>query len=171
MKSMAELTATFPRKGTVTWIGLSPGRREPLTVVSSVRAEVGTGLDGDRHARSGRSKREVTLIQAEHLPVIASLAGRPVSPGDLRRNLMVEGINVYALRKARFRVGKVLLEGTGLCDPCSRMEENLGPGGFNACRGHGGITARVIEAGEIALGDAVCFEHYTAGFTAKADLH
>ena len=149
----------FPRPGAVTWIGLTPQKRAPQQVVERVVAQPHTGLDGDRHAASGRkgNKRQVTLIQAEHFAVMSALAGREVTPGMTRRNIVVEGISLYALRFARFRVGPVLLQGTGICAPCSRMEENLGEGGYNAMRGMGGICAQVVEGGEIAVGDAVVF--------------
>jgi MOSC domain-containing protein YiiM len=78
-----------------------------------------------------------------------------VAPDLLRRNIAVAGINVLALKDRKFQIGDVLLEGSGPCEPCSRMEENLGPGGYNAMRGHGGITARVLEGGTIRVGDAV----------------
>jgi MOSC domain-containing protein YiiM len=98
----------------------------------------------------------VTLIQREHLNVIAGLLRRDgISPELTRRNLVVSGVNLLALKGERFRVGEVLLEGTGPCEPCSRMEENLGPGGYNAMRGHGGITARVLEGGVLRIGDTV----------------
>jgi len=113
------------------------------------------GLLGDRYAgREGT--RHVTLLQSEHLPVIASLIGHDaLEPIELRRNLLVSGLNLLALKGRRFRIGEALLEHTGLCHPCSRMEETLGAGGYNAVRGHGGITARVLEGGLIRIGDAV----------------
>lgn len=154
---MDALRTAFPRDGRLVWIGLTPVKRGPVTPVARAVIEEGTGIEGDHHARSGRGKRQVTLIQQEHLDVIAALAGREVTPDLLRRNLVVAGINVFALRHARFRVGSVLLEGTGACAPCSRMEAALGAGGFNAMRGHGGITATVIEAGVVELGDPVSF--------------
>ncbi len=67
----------------------------------------------------------------------------------------LKGINLLALKDKTFRIGQAVLETTGECHPCSRMEENLGPGGYNAVRGHGGITARVVEAGMIRVGDRV----------------
>jgi MOSC domain-containing protein YiiM len=85
----------------------------------------------------------------------AFLGMTEVAPELLRRNLVTRGINLLALKDRRFRVGAALLEGSGECAPCSRMEEALGPGGYNAVRGHGGIAARVIEGGEVRIGDAI----------------
>jgi MOSC domain-containing protein YiiM len=120
-----------------------------------VLATAGKGLVGDRYAGSA-GKREVTLVQAEHLPLIAAwLAKSSIDAIHLRRNIVVSGINLLSLKGARFQIGGAVLEGTGPCDPCSKMEQRLGPGGFAAMRGHGGITAKVVKTGEIALGDMV----------------
>lgn len=162
MRTVSELRATFPRSGRLEWIGLSPGSRQPIVVVTEAIVHVGTGLVGDHHARSGRSKRQVTLFQWEHLPVIGELVGGGIAdPSRVRRNLGVSGINVLALKDRHFRIGDLLLEGTGPCEPCSRMEEIFGPGGYNAMRGHGGITARVLVAGTIRLGAEVTAEPET----------
>ncbi len=147
----------FPRAGSVRWIGLRPARDVPMLEVGTAEAVAGIGLVGDRYA-SGSGKRGVTLIQAEHLPVIASLAGHAsVVPATLRRNLVVEGIPLVALKGNRFRIGEVLLEGTDDCDPCSRMEDALGAGGYNAMRGMGGLCARILEGGSLRIGDAVAW--------------
>lgn len=117
-------------------------------------AEVDQGLEGDRYAGGG--KRQVTLVQAEDLAAIASYLGREtVEPHLLRRNLVTRGINLLALKNKRFRVGAAVLEYTGECHPCSRMEQALSVGGYNAVRGRGGITARVLSGGTIRIGDEV----------------
>jgi MOSC domain-containing protein YiiM len=106
------------------------------------------------HGRAG--KRAVTLIQAEHLPVIAALAGLDmVDPADLRRNIVVSGLNLMGFRKARLRIGDAVVEVSGPCPPCSRMEEALGHGGYTAMRGHGGVYAEVVTQGQISVGDSV----------------
>ncbi|MDX1658116.1 MAG: MOSC domain-containing protein [Nitriliruptorales bacterium] len=157
--STRELVETVPQVGRLEWIGLRPAHRAAVTAVDAVEVREGLGLDGDRRAAGEPNpdgKRHVTLIQAEHLPVVAGLVGHDVDPSDLRRNLVVSGIPLLGLRDLRFRIGsEVVLEGTGHCHPCSRMEENLGAGGFQAMRGHGGITARVIAGGTIRVGDEV----------------
>jgi len=154
--TMAELLETFAHEGRVVWIGLRPARCDAMRAVAAVAAETGRGLVGDHRYEHGGAKRQVSLIQAEHLEVIAALCEcGQVAPERLRRNLVVSGVNLLALKDKRFFVGTVLLEGTGQCHPCSRMEEALGRGGYNAVRGHGGITARVLSGGEIRVADAV----------------
>jgi MOSC domain-containing protein YiiM len=152
--SLAELLATLPQTGRVAWIGVRPARRASVTAIDAVEAVAGQGLGGDHYAHDG--KRQVTLIQAEHLVAVAAFVGRTtLDPALLRRNIVVAGLNLLALKGRRFRIGAALLEWTGPCEPCSRMEEALDPGGYNAMRGHGGITARVVEGGIIRVGDAV----------------
>jgi len=157
---LAALMDEFPRAGRLEWIGLRPQKRAPLVTVDRVEVLAGLGLAGDHRAARPGSERQVTLIQGEHLTGVAALLGcAAVSPALTRRNLVVSGINLLALRDRRFEIGGVLFEGADLCEPCSRMEASLGAGGYNAMRGHGGIAARAITGGVIRLGDSVTWIH------------
>lgn len=136
-------------------MGIRTERRAPVTVVPSVDVSDTNGLLGDHY--SGQSgSRHVTLIQAEHLPVVAALTGRAtLDPALVRRNIVVSGLNLLALKDQQIQIGDVVLMITGQCHPCSKMESTLGPGGYNAMRGHGGMTARVLKGGTIQVGDEV----------------
>lgn len=153
---MKELLETIPQVGSLNWIGVRPSREEPMETPESVEVCLENGLVGDRFAGKAGAKRQVTLIQQEHLPVIQSiLACDEIKPETLRRNLLVSGINLMSLKDKKFSIGEVVLLGTGNCPPCSKMEEALGPGGYNAMRGHGGLCATVVSAGKISVGDEV----------------
>jgi len=159
---LQELIAEVPQTGRVRWIGVRPQSRSQMIELDAVEARLEAGLTGD-HARPGvRNARQVTLMQWEHLAVINSLMGRtadqPVLAQDLRRNIVVSGINLFSLKGRRFRIGQAIFETTGWCQPCARLENNLGPGTFQAVRGHGGITARVLQSGIIRLDDTVSVE-------------
>ncbi|GAB3993096.1 MOSC domain-containing protein [Spirosoma daeguense] len=155
MQSIKELFTVFSRSGRVDWIGIRPARKTSVQVVDSVDVSEKKGILGDHY--SGQSgNRHVTLIQAEHLPAIASLSNHDtIDPGLLRRNIVVSGLNLLALKDLQIQLGDVVLLITGQCHPCSQMETALGPGGYNAMRGHGGMTAKVIKGGTIRVGDAV----------------
>lgn len=168
MENLRELSQQFAVDGRLEMIVLRPDRRKPAIAVPTVEAVLGYGLMGDRRAKSERTtdssrKREVTLIQAEHIPLIAQWGGLDsLSPLDLRRNLIVSGINLLSMKspfpdlKLHCQIGdRVELVITGPCDPCSRMEQELGRGVYNAMRGHGGTTARLVTGGPIAVGDRV----------------
>ncbi len=154
--SLGALIRTLPQTGTLTWIGIRPARWAPLQSLETVEALTDQGLAGDHYKGKPGSKRQVTLVQAEHIAAVAAMLHRSaIDPGLLRRNLVVQGINLLALKDQQFWVGEILLQTTGLCHPCSRMETNLGPGGYNALRGHGGLTAQILQGGYLHVGDVV----------------
>lgn len=152
MADLAALIAGWAEPGRLEWIGLRPDRRAEVQPVDAVMISA-EGLDGDR-ARAG--KRAVTLIQQEHLAAIGSYLGQgPVTPEVLRRNVVVSGINLAALKGREVQVGEAILRFTVICAPCSRMEEAFGKGGYSAVRGHGGWCAEVVKPGWVRLGDVV----------------
>ena len=166
--SLRSLTQQFTRTGRLEGIYVRTSRRGPVTSVSEARVELGRGLIGDHRSEKQRSgddarKRELTLIQAEHIELLAGWLGQgDIDPARLRRNLVVSGINLIAMRSSfpdmtlEWRLGdEVRIVVTGPCAPCSRMEEELGTGGYNAMRGHGGVTARLTVPGTVRVGDAV----------------
>ncbi|WP_424630193.1 MOSC domain-containing protein [Bradyrhizobium sp. SYSU BS000235] len=153
---LGRLLAGPMRPGELIWIGLRPTRRAPVITASSATLTAASGIEGDRYKTQRNGGRQVTLIAAEDLTAIASFLGvGAIAPELVRRNLVTRGINLMALKERRFRIGNAVLETSGECAPCSFIEEALGPGGYNAMRGHGGITARIIESGEVSIGDAI----------------
>ncbi len=159
MKTIRDLNRPPQIEGRVEAIIVRGSPRDRARTVAGTVALSGIGLADDRLGQRGESElstRQVTLIQAEHLPVIAGLARvDPIDPIGLRRNLVISGINLLALKNAKLKVGAALLEIVGPCQPCSRMEETIGPSGYAAMRGHGGMTARVLVGGPINVGDVV----------------
>lgn len=144
------------RPGAVTWIGLRPSRGAPMLSLEEIDLIAGQGIAGDRYKTRNNGGRQVTLIEAEGLAAIAAYMGEPaMAPERLRRNIVTRGINLLALKDKTFRVGGTLLAYSGECHPCSQMETLVGPGGYNAVRGHGGITARILEGGVVRIGDVV----------------
>jgi len=145
------------KPGRLEWIGLRPERKAELIVVDQVEVIVDRGLAGDRRCqgRAG-SGRQVTLINREHIAVIAQLLGLDmIDPAVLRRNLVVSGINMVALRHQRFRIGEAEFEASAHCHPCLRMEQALGKGAVAAMLGHGGVCAKILKGGVIKVGDEV----------------
>lgn len=169
--SLRDLTIQFAQAGKLEEIYLRPARGIACVQTNTTIALAGQGLQGDRTAMAASrntlgsnrqaSNRQVTLIQAEHIAVIAAFLGKPIDAALLRRNLVISGINLLAAKSLfkdqpmHLKIGEVVLEITGPCEPCSKMEATLGKGAYNAMRGHGGVNARVITGGELTLGNVV----------------
>ncbi len=143
--------------GKLEWIGLRTERRGEINIVERAQAKIGLGLDGDhRCLKTPGSARQVTIISREYIHQIAQqLEMDFIEPTLLRRNLIISGMNMNLLRFQRLQIGEVIFETSALCDPCSRMDENLGKGGAAAMFGYGGLCAKIIQGGWIAVGDEV----------------
>ena len=126
----------------------SPGRKTGRSEGHERRhAIVGQGLEGCAHANP--PKREVLFVSKEHLDSVG------VDPGAIRENLTVEGDDVQRWPVGqRVRAGGAVFEITMVCDPCHRMDELRG-GLRTELDGKRGMLARVVESGEVAVGDQV----------------
>ena len=144
-------------EGKLEWIGLRPERKVPMNIVDSVMALEGLGLEGDRRCQaSPGSARQMTIISVEYIDIIARLLKKEsIDPALLRRNLVVSGINLTALRHQRFQIGEAIFEATAQCHPCRRMEQVLGQNGVAAMLGHGGLCAKIVQSGRLSIGDGV----------------
>jgi len=143
--------------GKLEWIGLRSERRGEVVVVEQAEAVVDLGLAGDhRMKKTPGSARQVTLISREYIQQICQHTGHSsIDPRLLRRNLVISGMNMNLLRYQRLQIGDVILETNALCHPCSRMDEALGAGGTAAMFGYGGLCAKIIQGGQMQVGDKV----------------
>jgi MOSC domain-containing protein YiiM len=143
------------KPGRLEWIGVRPGRKQELLVMEAAEALAGLGLEGDhRCGKTPGSARQVTLISSEFIRMIETYTGlEQINPLLLRRNLVVSGINLNALRHQQFKIGTAVFEATALCHPCVRMDQALGQGGTAAMLGYGGLCARILESGMLRIGD------------------
>ena len=122
----------------------------------AVTALAGRGLEGDRYARGegtfspgGGSGRDLTLVAAE------ALADAGVEPLEARRNVVVRGVDVDALRGRRFRIGEVECIGRRRCEPCAHLQRLTRPGVLRALVHRGGLRADIVAGGELHVGDEV----------------
>ncbi|MEM1154724.1 MAG: MOSC domain-containing protein [Pseudomonadota bacterium] len=143
--------------GELRWIGVRSQRRGQVVALKQVAAIASQGLEGDhRMEKTPGSARQVTIISEEFIAQIAYYLSRDaIEPSLLRRNLVLKGVNLNALRYQQFQIGGAIFEASALCHPCSRMEQALGKGGVAAMLGHGGLCARILQSGELRLGDQV----------------
>jgi hypothetical protein len=152
---------------------ICPAVGEPMQECSTVRALAGQGLEGDRYAVGRGSYSHVTIRGARHVSLIGLqamqaaneelvLAGlAPFEPHETRRNIVVDGADVYTLLGRDFRVATVRLRGAGVPKPCGIPSNVAGKAGFaEAFHNRGGIIAEVLSTGMLSLGDALVAEAF-----------
>ena len=137
----------------VIWIGVRPERKAPVQSRTEVYADREDGLTGDHPTQP---HRQVTLISQEAMEEVARILKlEKADPAKTRRNMLIEGLNLSLSSGDQLRIGGAIIEITGPCLPCSRMDETFGNGGQLAMAEAGGFTGRILTSGNIRLGDRV----------------
>lgn len=147
--------------GHVEHIHIAPAEGQPVQSVDEIKAVMGVGVVGDRYAdHSGHwddSKvgRELTLVEAEALDMLARDHGIELQAGETRRNLTTRGVELNDLVGQTFRVGDVLMKGTDLCHPCQYLTDLVGKPILRPLAGRGGLRVQLLSSGVIRTGDPV----------------
>ncbi len=131
------------------------GRMEYENVrVDEVVCEAGRGLVGDRYYDFKEDyKGQVSFFSWEVLEEMRrSYEG--VRFADLRRNILVRGMDMEGLVDRIFEVQGVSFEGSEECKPCYWMEEAVGEGAEDFLTGgfRGGLRARIVGGGVLRVG-------------------
>lgn len=136
--------------------------RGAMETLDHADVTVEQGIHGDFRGslKPGRNKRQVTVLGAEGWDQALHELGTQVSWEQRRVNLLIEGLALERSAGARILFDSgLVLEVTGECDPCSRMEEvAVGLKAVLLPHWRGGVTTRVLEGGPIRVGDNVRIE-------------
>ena len=146
--------------GTVEQLFVAPAGGEPMAEQQSVELVEG-GIVGDRYLQgtgyyAPYDVCEVTLVEAEAIEAIQEDCGIDLWDGRHRRNIVTRGHELQDLLETTFRIGGAELRGTRPRPPCAHVETVADEEGVaSALSGHGGICARVVSPGTVAVGDAI----------------
>ncbi|TKX50467.1 MOSC domain-containing protein [Halorubrum sp. ASP121] len=150
--------------GTVERIHVASGTGGEPEPREAVEAVADCGLRGDRYfdgdgiynEQADLEPSDVTFIAAEALAAAAEEYGVDLDAGAHRRNVTTRGVALDELIGERFRVGEAVVEGTGHCEPCGYMADLAEQAdAATALDGRGGLDARIVESGTIAVGDEI----------------
>jgi MOSC domain-containing protein YiiM len=128
---------------------------------TSIEVRAGHGIVGDRYAgKPAHRDAAVTVLAAEAVEALAAELGTgPLDPLLARRNVVLRGAGVEALRGALFSLdcgeGVVLLQGGRPANPCAWLDTVLVPGAHRGLRGRAGIRCAPLSDGVLRLGPAV----------------
>jgi MOSC domain-containing protein YiiM len=148
-------------RGIVDSIYIAAAAKAPMCRIDSVKANPGSGLEGDRYAlgqgtfSKPKPDHELTLIESEAVEAMKRDYGIEMIAGDARRNVVTLGVPLNHLVGCEFLIGEVRVRGIRLCEPCSHLEGLTGQPAIKGLRHRGGLRAQVLSAGIIRRGDVV----------------
>ncbi|MCR4429013.1 MAG: MOSC domain-containing protein [Caldiserica bacterium] len=139
-------------KGVVVAVNISKEKGVRKTNVKRARAIPEFGLEGDAHG--GNWHRQVSLLARESIEKMKAL-GLKLKPGDFAENITTNGLDLLSLEiGTKLRIGKALLQVTQRGKECHlgcEIRRIVG----DCIMPREGIFARVLEEGEIKIGDEI----------------
>ena len=119
--------------------------------LAQVHAEAGAGIVGDRY--HGTRHRHVSVQSLEELTEGAERLGAPLPPHRTRRNVTLSHGRVPTRPGTRVRLGGALLEVVRKAAPCRILDDEVAPGAARALHDRAGTILRVLESGDVEVGD------------------
>ncbi len=135
-------------------IAIRSKKRAEMQLLQTATVALEKGVADDFRGKPGM--RQVTVLTREGWRAVCDAAGIDLPWTTRRANLLIEGLDLQASQGRILKVGEVQLLITRETDPCERMEEAY-KGMFEAMAHNwrGGVCCRVLQGGEITLGDKV----------------
>jgi MOSC domain-containing protein YiiM len=128
----------------------------PVVEVPEIECVAGRGIRGDRFFDfKADYKGQATFFSWDNFSALCAelkLSGK--SPGESRRNIVVEGVDLNALIGKEFEVQGVKFRGMAHCAPCHWMDRAFAPGAEHFLQNHGGLRAQILTDGKLRV-DAV----------------
>lgn len=148
--------------GSVVSLHVAPTGAAPMQTKDQVQAVAAQGLAGDRYfaglgtySNNPGSGRHVTLIELEAIEGLQREYGVDIAPAQSRRNIVTRNVALNHLVGREFSVGKIILRGMRLCEPCAHLERLSARGALRGLIHRGGLRAEIVAAGVICIGDAI----------------
>lgn len=129
----------------------------PLEEQSEIECLAGRGIRGDRFFDFKKDYQgQVTFFAREVFDELVREFGVGAkSPGVLRRNVIVSGVDLMELIGVEFELQGMQFRGIQHCKPCDWMNVAVAPGAENyLLPGKGGLRARILSDGRLCVGEA-----------------
>ena len=139
------------KQGKLVGVCISQKRTEPKKNVGKGFIKIGFGLVGDSHAGT---EKEVSLLAIESIHKLCEETGMSAAPGSFAENITTEGIDLTSLPiGSQLQVGeaKLMVIQIGKNPSQAHTYNYLG----YSILPKEGVFCKVIEGGEIKIGDSI----------------
>lgn len=140
---------------------ISKDIKSPMQKVNQIVLEEGKGIYGDRYyyqegtfSNKGKIEpdRDVTLIEIENIDAFNTEFNEDFKAEDFRRNIVVSNCDLNSLIGKEFQIGKVVLKGIRLCEPCNYLSTKLNNKDLlTGLNKKAGLRAQIIKGGSIEM--------------------